>query len=147
MSFFIEQVVISSEKSNLDIKLVHSFLSNSYWAKNIPIQTVGKSIENSLCYGAFYNNAQIGFARVVTDEVSFAYLADVFVLPEFNGRGVAKKMIESLLSDERTQGVRRFMLATKDAQSLYEQFDFELLDPEDLIKVMQIRRAISYGSA
>jgi GNAT superfamily N-acetyltransferase len=129
---------ISSERSRLDIPLVHNFLSSSYWAKDIPRSVVEKSIENSLCFGAYLGPQQVGFARVITDFATFAYLADVFVVPEHRGRGVSKQLIGTIVEHPQLQGLRRFMLATKDAHSLYAQFGFEpVTHPEHLMSIHQ----------
>lgn len=115
---------ISNDKSKIDVVYVHRFLSRSYWAENIPIEVVQRSIDGSLCFAIFYKEAQIGFARVITDEATFAYLADVFIDEEFRGRGLSKWLMEVIVGYPTLQGLRRFMLATKDAHRLYEQYGF-----------------------
>ncbi|AEI48598.1 GNAT family N-acetyltransferase [Runella slithyformis] len=121
--------VISTDKSKLDIKLIHDYLSNhSYWAENIPREIVERSIQNSLCFGLYHHNRQIGFARVTTDFATFGYLADVFILEEYRSQGLSKWLMECIL--EKTpelQGFRRWSLATADAHGLYEQFGFTAL--------------------
>src|SRR5690242_20696309 len=109
---------ISTDPSRLDIDLIHEFLRNSYWARNIPRAIVEKSIQNSLCFGAFAEGRQVGFARAITDRAVFAYLADVFVLPEHRNRGVGRLLIQAVLDHPDLQSLRRLMLATKDAQGL-----------------------------
>src|SRR5947209_7412157 len=118
---------ISSDPSRLDVDMIHAFLCNSYWARNIPRAVVEKSIRNSLCFGAFTGGRQVGFARAITDRAVFAYLADVFVLPEHRGRGVGRLLIQAILDHPDLQGLRRFLLATKDAHGLYARFGFEPL--------------------
>jgi GNAT superfamily N-acetyltransferase/predicted metal-dependent hydrolase len=134
---------ISADPSRLDLDVIHSFLSNSYWAKNIPRQLVERSIRHSLCFGIFHSGKQIGFARVISDFATFAYLADVFVLPEHRGRGVSKQLMETILEHRDLQGLRRFMLATLDAHGLYKQFGFEPLDHPD--RYMSIHHPNPYG--
>ena len=97
---------------------------NSYWAENIPLEVVQRSIDGSLCFGVYQNDKQIGLARVITDEATFAYLCDVFINEVYRGRGLSKWLMETILSYPGLQGLRRFMLATKDAHGLYEQFGF-----------------------
>jgi len=127
---------ISTDRNKLDVALIHSFLSSSYWAQNIPRTVVEKSIEHSLCFGAYHEGSQIGFARVVTDFAAIAYLADVFVVPEHRGRGVAKMLVRAVLEHPELQGLRRFILSTKDAHGLYAQFGFQpLAHPEDFMTI------------
>jgi GNAT superfamily N-acetyltransferase len=118
---------VSTDQSRLDIEVIHSFLSNSYWSPNIPRSVVEKSIRHSLCFGAFCEGRQAGFARVITDFASFAYIADVFVVPEHRGRGVSKLMLRAILEHPELQTLRRFLLATRDAHELYAKFGFEPL--------------------
>ncbi|RLV59893.1 N-acetyltransferase [Parashewanella curva] len=121
----------------MDIYVIHKFITNSYWAKNIPIQTIKKAIENSLCFGVFTaENDQIGFARVVSDYATFAYLADVFILKEHRGKGISKWLIEGVLEHPELQGLRRVSLATQDAHGLYKQFGFTPLElPERFMEL------------
>ena len=123
--------IITIDKSKIEATYVHHFLSHSYWAKDIPMETVQKSIEGSLCFSVFYPNQQIGFARVITDEATFAYLADVFIDENFRGRGLSKWLMEIIVSYPSLQGLRRFLLATRDAHDLYKQFGFESLKNTD----------------
>ena len=123
-----ENFTISTDKSWLDIPYVHDYLSNkSYWAENIPLDIVRKSIEGSICFGIYENRQQVGFARVITDKACFAYLADVFIDQHYRGLGLSKWLIEVILDYPDLQGLRRFLLATRDAHGLYEQFGFSLL--------------------
>ena len=122
---------IVTERNRLDIAMIHGFLQSSYWAKNVPRSVVERSIEGSLCFGVFRGGQQVGFARVVTDFATMAYLADVFVVPEHRGRGISKMLIRAILDHPRLQGLRRFLLATQDAHGLYAQFGFKpLANPE-----------------
>ncbi|MDZ4289054.1 MAG: GNAT family N-acetyltransferase [Prosthecobacter sp.] len=115
---------ISTEVARLDIPLIHDFLRNSYWARDIPLSLVERSIRNSLCFGAFKGKRQAGFARVISDYATFAYIADVFVLPEHRGHGVSKLMMSAIRAHPDLQGLRRLVLATQDAHGLYAQFGF-----------------------
>ena len=117
---------ISTDKSQLDIALIHQFLSvQSAWAKGISLETVQRSITNSLCFGGFLENRQIAFARVVTDKATFAYLMDVFVLPAYRGRGHAKTLMRAIQEHPDLQDIRRFILVSSTARGLYEQFGFK----------------------
>ncbi|HKP48021.1 MAG TPA: GNAT family N-acetyltransferase [Pyrinomonadaceae bacterium] len=116
---------ISTDRSKLDVPFIHKFLSTeTYWASGRSIDVVKKSIENSFCFGIYQNKEQVGFARVVTDYATFAWVADVFLLPEHRGQGLAKWLMEIILGHPELQGFRRWVLATKDAHGLYAQFDF-----------------------
>jgi GNAT superfamily N-acetyltransferase len=99
-------------------------LRQSYWAEGIPIEIVKRSIENSLCFGVYKTSQQIGFARLVTDYATFAYLADVFILESFRGQGLSKWLMETIVSHPDLQGLRRWMLATRDAHELYRKYGF-----------------------
>ena len=120
-------VEISADPKRLDVKAIHAFLSASYWSPGIPLATVQRAVENSVCVGAYAAGVQVGFARVVTDKATFAYLADVYVLEAHRRRGISKQMMEVLLQLPELQGLRRMMLATRDAHSLYERFGFKPL--------------------
>jgi GNAT superfamily N-acetyltransferase len=127
-----DNFTISTDRSRLDIALIHDFLSNtSYWAKGRSLDAVKRSIENSLNFGVYDGTRQIGFARVATDYATFAWLADVFILEQYRGRGLAKWLMETILSHPELQGFRRWVLATRDAHELYRRFGFrELRRPE-----------------
>jgi GNAT superfamily N-acetyltransferase len=123
---------ISTDRSRLNADLIHSFLSNtSYWATGRSLEVVERSIENSLCFGIYQNSEQVGFARVVTDYATFAWIADVFVLPEHRGRGLSKWLMEVMLVHPQLQGFRRWVLSTKDAHGVYERFGFIKLHRPD----------------
>lgn len=124
--------IISTDKSLLDVVLIHQFLGQeSYWAQNIPIETVQRSIDNSLCFGIYQGDQQVGFARIISDQATFAYLCDVFILPEHRGKGLSKWFIETISNWPSLQGLRRWVLVTRDAHTLYEQFGFTALDKPD----------------
>lgn len=118
---------VSLDQTRLDVKAIHSFLSQSYWSLGIPITTVEMAIKNSICVGAYLEEQQVGFARVITDRATFAYLADVFVLEKHRGQGLSQRMLEMLFNHSDVQGMRRMMLATRDAHGLYEKFGFKAL--------------------
>jgi GNAT superfamily N-acetyltransferase len=120
-----DDYVLSTDKSKIDISAVHDFLSRSYWAEEIPMETVKRSIENSLCFTISHQEMLAGFARVISDFATFAYLADVFVLPNHRRKGLSKWLIQIILDHPQLQGLRRFTLATRDAHGLYEQFGFK----------------------
>lgn len=116
---------ISTDPTRLDIGLIHDYLSSSsYWATGRPLELVRRSIENSLSFGLYHAARQAGFARVVTDYATFAWLADVFVLPEFQGQGLGKWLMSEIVEHPQLQGLRRWVLTTKDAHGLYAQFGF-----------------------
>jgi GNAT superfamily N-acetyltransferase len=119
---------ISTDRKLLNLELIHGFLSKeSYWAKGRSLEVVLRSIENSLNFGVYKGREQVGFARVVTDYATFAWIADVFVLPEHRSRGLGKWLMEVILSHPQLQGFRRWVLSTKDAHSVYERFGFRAL--------------------
>lgn len=120
-----EDFIISTDKTKLDIIYIYQYLSrDSYWAHSIPEELVRRSIEGSLCFGVYHHDSQIGFARVITDKSTFAYLADVFIDIAYRGQGLSKWLMESILAHHDLQGLRRFLLATRDAQKLYGKFGF-----------------------
>lgn len=130
-----DNFTISTDRNALDIDVIHSFLTRSYWARGVPKELVLNSIQNSLCFGLFDQGQQIGFARVVTDYTHFAYLCDVFVLEPYQGRGLGKWLIECVMGCPQLQGIRRFMLATGDAHTLYSKFGFKQLStPENIME-------------
>lgn len=119
---------VSSNLKDMDVAVIHGFISNSYWAKGIPLETMEKAINNSLCFGVFTKGGQqVAFARMVTDSATFAYLADVFVSKEHRGKGLSKLLMKAIIAHPDLQGIRRMALATSDAHSLYEQFGFKAL--------------------
>ena len=124
MDFIKDRFTISTEKEKLDVDLIYSFLNRTYWAEGISKEIIRRSIEGSLCFGVFENDNQIGFARMITDKATFAYLADVFIIEEYRGRGLSKWLMEVIMSHPDLQGLRRMVLVTKDAHGLYRQFGF-----------------------
>ena len=118
---------ISTDRARIDVALVHEFLRSSYWAEGRQRTLVERSIQHSLCFGVYHLGRQVAFARVVSDRAVFAYLMDVFVLPEFRGRGISKALMRSVLGHPDLQNLRVFLLATRDAHRLYAQFGFRSL--------------------
>ena len=116
--------LISTDKNKIDVDYVHGFLSQSYWSPGVPLKIVKKAMKGSLCFGVYFRNRQIGYARMVTDKATFAYLADVFIDENHRGKGLAKWLVEMILAHPQLQGLRRILLATKDAHKLYEQCGF-----------------------
>ena len=132
ITIYKEGFCISTNKSNLDISAIHHFLSTeAYWSLGIPFETVKKSIDHSLNFGLYHNEKQIGFARIISDFSTIAYLGDVYVLPEFRGRGLSKWLMETITSFPELQGLRRWILLTGDAHGLYKQFGWkDISNPE-----------------
>ena len=117
---------IDTEKSRLQFDAIQKFLSEeAYWAKTRTPEQTQTAIENSVCFGLYHNDRQIGFARVISDMATFAYIGDVFVLQEFRGRGLSKWLMETIIAHSDLQGLRRWLLATHDAHGLYRQFGFD----------------------
>ncbi len=129
-------IEVSEDRSRLCIETVCGFLKRSDWASKRTRETVELSIKNSLCFGAYDGARQVGFARVVTDACTFAYLCDVFVDEEYRGKGVSKRMLELVVRHPQLQGLRRFVLATSSAHGLYEKFGFRVVP---LNKFMEIK--------
>ena len=124
--------LISTDQSLLDFDMIYNYLSGeSYWAKGVPVETLKKAIANSLCFGIYLQNRQVGLGRVVTDKATFAYICDVFVLAEFRRQGLSKWLVQTIVKHPELQGLRRWSLATADAHGLYKQFGFtEISRPE-----------------
>jgi GNAT superfamily N-acetyltransferase len=126
---------VTCDPGRLDLDVVAGFLGASYWAKGIPRATVRKSLDNSLCFSLLDEDRQIGFARVISDHATIAYLGDVFVLPDYRGRGLSKWLMSCVVEHPELQGLRRWILATSDAHGLYEQFGFTALKrPENFME-------------
>jgi GNAT superfamily N-acetyltransferase len=118
---------ISSDPGRMDIDAIHAWLTKSYWSPGIAREIVARAAANSLCFGVFHGGQQVGFARLVTDRATFAYLADVYVVEAHRGRGVSKKLMAHIMAHPDLQGLRRMLLATRDAHGLYAQFGFTAL--------------------
>jgi N-acetylglutamate synthase-like GNAT family acetyltransferase len=128
---------ISTDKRRLDVDAVHDALRQKYWSKEIPKAIVQRAIQHSLCFGVYEGPRQIGFARVISDYATFAYLADVYIDGACRGQGLGKELIACIMSHEQLQGLRRWMLATQDAHGLYEQYGFvRAQHPERLMEIV-----------
>lgn len=135
---------ISTDKTKLKIDSIHEFLSTkAYWCLNIPRSTVERAIQNSLCFGVYHHDKQIGFARVITDLSTIAYLGDVYILEEFRGIGLSKWLIEAIMNHPDLQGLRRWILLTSDAHGLYRQFGWK--DIADPTKWMEVHKKNVYS--
>lgn len=132
-----EPYIISTDHEKLDMNYIHHFLSTeSYWAKNIPLDIVKQAVQGSLCFGVYENDKQIGFARVITDYATFGYLADVFIDKHYRGKGLSKALMNEIMAHQNIKKLRRFMLATLDAHSLYTQFGFtQLSEPNRFLEI------------
>ncbi len=136
---------ISSDQSKMDLNAIHTYLSKSYWAEGVPRETLAKALQNSLCFGVFCADQQIGFARLITDKATFAYLADVYILEQHRGKGLSKWLMQEIIRHPQNQGLRRIVLATKDAHSLYAQYDFKALTHPD--KFMELWKPDVYQNS
>ncbi len=127
---------ISDDKSLLQVEAIHGLLKNSYWCKDIPIETVERSIQGSICFGVYRKGIQIGFARAITDEATFAWLSDVVIGDDYRYKGLGQELIRFIMNYPKLQGLRRFSLATRDAHSLYEKFGFKKVEnPESFMEI------------
>ncbi len=141
-------MVISTDRARMDVAMIHRFLSEeSYWGRGIPFALVKRSIESSLCFGAFDGDAQVGFARMITDYATFGYLADVFVLPSHRGRGVGKALMRAVKEHPDLQTLRRWHLVTRDAHALYAQFGFAPLESPERHMTIAVANAYLRTSA
>jgi GNAT superfamily N-acetyltransferase len=132
-----DEITVSSDPARLDLDIVHGFLATSYWAAGIPRDVAERSIRNSLCFGAYVGGQQVGFARVISDRATFAYVCDVFALPSHRGRGVGKRIMAAIRAHPELQGLRRWTLATRDAHGLYRQFGFAApRHPERMMEIL-----------
>ena len=135
--------LISTDRAKLDLDVIHRFLARSYWAAGVPRATVARSIENSLCFGVYDGADQVGFARIVSDFATFAYIADVFILEPYRDRGLGKELMASIMAHPDLQGLRRWSLATRDAHGLYAQYGFTAL--ENPSRMMEIANPDVYS--
>jgi len=127
-----ETMEITCDVRRVDAALVTEFLATSYWAKGVSRDVVEKSLQGSLCFSLLDDGQQVGFARVVTDRATFAFLADVFVLPDYRGRGLGEWLVECVIDHPQLQNLRRWMLGTRDAHGLYEKFGFKRLSQPEI---------------
>jgi len=133
---------VSTDPGRLDAVAVHAFLTTSYWATDIPLELVERSLSGSLCFGLYTPEGQVGLVRVITDKATFAYMSDVYVLPEHRGQGLGRWLVDCVMQSPQLQGLRRWMLVTLDAHGLYEQVGFQPLAHPS--RVMEINRIGMY---
>src|SRR4030088_60663 len=139
------EYLISTDRARLELHVNHGFLTNSYWAKGIPREVVARSIEHSLCFGIYHaTGVQVGFARVVSDFATVAYLGDVFVLETHRGRGLSKWLMECVMHHPALQNLRRWILLTRDAHGLYSQFGFTPIEMPE--RYMELHRPNVYDA-
>ena len=133
MSYEVRQgpFLVSDDRARLDLSVIHGFLRTAYWSMGVPAAVVKRAIDGSLCFGLFEHDHQVGFARTITDRATYAYLADVFVLPSHRDRGLGRWLVECVMAHPDLQGLRRFSLVTRDAHELYRPFGFEALANPD----------------
>ena len=134
--------LISDDENLLSLEVIHKFLFTSYWSAEIPKEVLARAIANSLCFGVYEGTQQVGFARVISDYATFAYVADVFVLEEHRGKGLSKRLMDTVKSHPRLQGLRRWHLVTRDAHGLYQQYGFSSLS--EPARLMEISRPDIY---
>ena len=132
------EYTISTDRSRIDVPAVHAFLSQTYWSPGIPESVVRRAIAGAICFGIYHGAHQVGFARVITDRATYAYLSDVYVLEAHRGRGLSKWLMEVIMAHPSLQGLRRFSLSTRDAHGLYTQFGFQVVaNPERQMEIMR----------
>jgi len=130
------EFVVTTDPNRLDHDFIHGYLVRSYWSEGIPRDLVERALSNSLCFGVYEGDKQVGFARVITDFATFAYLADVFIIESHRARGLSKFLMECIVQDPQLQGLRRWTLATRDAHGLYERFGFKpLANPDRFMEI------------
>ncbi|HXD41379.1 MAG TPA: GNAT family N-acetyltransferase [Ramlibacter sp.] len=135
---------ITDDVKRFDVDAIHAYLSQSYWSPGVPKVIVERAIANSLCFGVLWGAEQVGFGRVVTDRATFAYLADVYILEEHRGKGLSKRLMDAVVAHPDLQGLRRMLLATKDAHTLYAKYGFKSLAAPELL--MEIHRPDIYAA-
>lgn len=134
------EFIFSSDPSLLQVEAIHRVLASSYWSPNIPLSVVEKAIQGSLCFGVYLGTKQVGFARVITDRATFAYLCDVYVLEDYRGQGLGRRLMEHVVAHPDLQNLRRFVLVTRDAHSLYAAFGFvPLARPDGYMEIHRPR--------
>jgi GNAT superfamily N-acetyltransferase len=133
-----DPITISTDPARFDLGLIHGFLKTAYWCEQIPREVVARSIRHSLCFGVYDGERQVGFARVITDRATYAYLADVFILESHRGRGLSKRLMGAIMEHPELQDLRRWSLLTRDAHGLYQQFGFRpVAQPERYMEVVR----------
>jgi GNAT superfamily N-acetyltransferase len=139
-----DEYVLRTDPAQLDVEAIHRFLAASYWARHVPLDLVRRSITHSLCFGIKRHDEQVGFARVITDRATFGYLADVFVVEAHRGRGLGHWLVECVLEHPELQGLRRWVLLTRDAHELYRSHGFVDLDADSAPRYMELRPVRGY---
>ena len=134
--------LVSTDPARIDVDAVHAFLAGTYWAANVPRAVVERSLRHSLCFGLYHAGAQVGFARVISDHATYAYLADVYVLEAHRGRRLGHFIVETVMAHPELQGLRRWSLVTRDAHPLYRDFGFQ--DVADATRYMEIVHRDAY---
>ena len=130
-------VEIGTDASRLDLDMIHAFLTGSYWAAGIPREVLERAVRHSLCFGAYLAGRQVGFARVISDRATYAYVSDVFVVPSERGRGVGGRLMAAIMAHPDLQGLRRWTLFTRDAHALYRRFGFgDARYPDRLMEIL-----------
>lgn len=130
---------IDDDKTRLDFDLIHAFISTSYWATGIPRATLERSIAGADCFGVFHHGKQVGFARIIGDRATFAYVADVFILPDHRGKGLAQWLTKTIRAQPQFRGLRRWLLATRDAHGLYAKLGFTPVDTTRFMEILDPR--------
>ena len=138
-------VAVTTDASRMDLDVIHGFLEHAYWSRGISRDVVGRALRHSLCFGAFDGDRQVGFARVVSDFATYAYVSDVFVLESHRGRGVGKRLMAAIMAHPELQGLRRWNLFTRDAHGLYRRYGFR--EPRHPERLMEILAREPYGAA
>lgn len=129
-------IQITTDQKLFDFEVMHQFLKNAYWCKNIPFETMQKAVQNSLSFAVLHDNQQIGFGRVITDLATFGYLADIFILEQFQGQGYGKLLVKTILEHPELQGIRRLLLVTSDAHHIYAKYNFKAVEkPENFMEI------------
>jgi GNAT superfamily N-acetyltransferase len=135
---FVGDYLVSSDPDRLDFAAIHGFLTRVYWSEGISRELVERAARGALCFGVYHATGQVGFARVITDSATFAYLSDVYILEEHRGRGLSKALMRTIMAHPSLQGPRRFVLVTKDAHALYETFGFRrVAEPESYMEILK----------
>jgi GNAT superfamily N-acetyltransferase len=138
-----ENYEVTTDTARMDVPAIHAFLSQTYWSPGIPLSAVQRAISNSLCFGLLLDGEQIGFARLITDRATFAYLADVYVLEAHRGKGLSRRIMDHVMVHPDLQGLRRMLLATLDAHALYAKYGFKPLAAPD--RMMEVHQANVYA--
>lgn len=131
------EYTVSSDRSRFDVDMIYQFLTHCYWAEGVPRAIVERSIDHALCFGVFDGEQQVGFARVITDRATYAYIGDVFIVESHRGRGLSKRLMKAIMEHPDLQGLRRWSLVTNDAHGLYQQFGFRpIAKPERYMEIV-----------